>query len=150
MIEIIENDKRSILVVEDNPSYFEATLRSLRKAGVTGPIHHCRDGDEALSFLHREGSYSKAEDAPRPSLILLDLNLPGTSGYDVLHAIKADKKLKPIPVVVLSTSNNSTDIEACYAMGANSYMIKCIELNEFLSSIQKMTDFWLEIAMLPK
>ncbi len=150
MIDKLNADKRSILVVEDNPCDFEATLRSLRKAGVEGPIYHCVDGDDALKFLFRKGDYANPIDAPRPSLILLDLNLPGISGYEVLQAIKADDAIKAIPVVVLSTSNNSRDVESCYAMGANSYMTKCIDLAEFLVSIQRATDFWLEIVALPK
>lgn len=143
-------DARSILVVEDNPCDFEATLRSLRKAGVHLQIHHCVDGDDALNFLHRQEKYANAEDAPRPSLILLDLNLPGTNGYDVLQAIKSDERVKSIPVVVLSTSNNEKDVETCYAMGANSYMTKSIDLADFLASMQRMADFWLDIAVLPK
>ena len=139
-----------ILVVEDNPDDFEATERALRKAGISNPIHHCEDGEDALDFLFNRGEYSSVKDYPAPGLVLLDLNLPGTDGREVLQEMKNDPVKKSIPVIVLTTSTDSVDIEKCYDAGANSYMNKRIDLIEFMAAIQRMSDFWLEIALLPK
>ena len=146
----IGEQSQVILVVEDNPDDYEATERALKKSGIRNEIRHCVDGDDALDYLFREGEYSDPEDSPRPGLILLDLNLPGTDGREVLHELKSDEKLRNIPVIVLTTSTDERDIEACYAAGANSYMNKRINLVEFVQAIQRLTDFWLEIAILPK
>ncbi len=145
------NDKEQIiLVVEDNADDFEATYRSLRKAGICNKILRCEDGDDALDYLFRQGKYQDPETSPRPGVILLDLNLPGTDGKEVLQEVKADPNLKDIPVIVLTTSTDERDIKACYDAGANSYMSKRIDLKEFMEAIQRMSDFWLQIAILPK
>ena len=147
---MITSPSQVILVVEDNPDDFEATERALRKAGIANPIQRCVDGDDALDYLFREGEYSDPEKAPRPGLILLDLNLPGTDGREVLGELKKDDGLKSIPVIVLTTSTDERDIRSCYEAGANSYMSKRINLQEFMEAINRMSDFWLEIAVLPR
>ena len=139
-----------IMVIEDSPEDFEATERGFRKAGLQNPIIHCDDGDEALDYLHRRGRWEDPDSSPRPTVILLDLNLPGTDGREVLQDIKADEELRSIPVVVLTTSSDKRDIEACYLAGANSYVQKPVNLDGFLEAIQRLKDYWLEISILPR
>ena len=119
----------TILVVEDSPEDFEATRRALLKSGLRNGIRHCKNGEEALDYLHRRGPYQDPQSAPRPSMILLDLNMPGTDGRDVLTEIKSDASLKTIPVVILTTSTEERDVEACYAAGANSFVQKPVALD---------------------
>lgn len=141
---------RDIMIVEDSECDFEAAVRALRKACIGNRIIRCEDGDEVLDYLCRRGRYADPASSPRPGMILLDLNLPGTDGKEVLAVVKTDPDLKNIPVIVLTTSTDQRDIDACYAMGANSYMNKRIDMTEFMNAVQRMTDFWLEIALLPK
>ena len=140
----------TILVVEDSPEDYETTERAFRKAGMKNPIKHCEDGDDALDYLYQRGKYQNPEDAPRPAIILLDLNLPGTDGREVLEQVKGDKNLQKIPVVVLTTSNDEQDIEACYGYGANSYICKPVNMDRFIQSITMLSEYWFEITILPK
>jgi CheY-like chemotaxis protein len=142
--------KQPILLVEDSPEDFEATERALRRSGLKNPIFRCSDGDEALDFLHQRGRYSDPAQAPRPGIILLDLNLPGTDGREVLSEIKQEPALKRIPVVVLTTSSDQRDIDACYQAGANSYMQKPVDMDGFLKSIERLHGYWLEVVILPR
>lgn len=139
-----------ILLVEDSPEDAEATLRAFKKAGMANPIYHCEGGDEALDFLRRRGKYGNPETAPRPGMILLDLNMPGTDGREVLSEIKADTGLRQIPVIVLTTSADERDIQSCYRDGANSYIQKPVDMKGFLESIQRLVDYWYHIVLLPK
>lgn len=139
----------SILLVEDSPEDYEVTVRAFRKAKLVNPVFRCQDGEEALDYLYRRGPYADPVRSPRPGLILLDLNLPGTDGREVLARIKADPLLKTIPVVVLTTSADERDVEGCYRAGANSYVQKPVSLDAFLLSVQILKDYWLEIALLP-
>ena len=141
---------RPILIVEDSPEDYETILRAFKKAGLADPIFRCKDGDEAFDFLLRRGTYSDPSTSPRPGIILLDLNLPGTDGREVLREIKSHPALKSIPVVILTTSMNERDIEQCYQDGANSYIAKPVGLAEFFKAIQRLTDYWLEIVILPE
>lgn len=138
------------MIVEDSPEDLEATLRAFRKASLGNPIIHFSDGDEALDFLHRRGPYQDPANSPRPGIILLDLNLPGTDGRDILADIKGDFDLKIIPVIVLTTSSAEQDIQDCYRAGANSFILKPVDLNKFMESIQRLKDFWFEVALFPK
>lgn len=142
--------KQPILLVEDSPEDYEATQRALRRAGLANPIYRCEDGDEALDYLHGRGRFAGAGAAPRPGIILLDLNLPGTDGRAVLEEIKADESLRQIPVVVLTTSTDERDIERCYRAGANSYIKKPVDLDGFLRAIHCLKEFWFEIVILPR
>lgn len=139
-----------ILVVEDNPQDWEATKRAFHKSGLRNPIIHCEDGDEALDYLFRKGEYSDPKDSPRPGVILLDLNMPGTDGYQVLKEVKQDPSLNKIPVVVLTTSSDERDIGKCYGSGANSYIQKPVDLQGFMLAIEKLKEYWFEISILPK
>ena len=139
-----------ILLVEDSPEDFEATERALRKAGLRNPIFRCVDGEDALDFLYQRGTYADGAGAPRPGIILLDLNLPGTDGREVLAEIKTDPVLKQIPVVVLTTSSDQRDIDACYKSGANSYVQKPVDMDGFIKAIERLHGYWLEVVILPK
>lgn len=148
---------RVLLVVEDSDEDFAAFERIVQrsiqaKAGADAApidaIYRCCDGDEALEFLHQKGQYSP-KTAPRPSLILLDLNLSGCDGRDVLAHLKQDKRLKGIPVVIFTTSSNPKDIEACYQRGVNGYIIKPIDIQKLVRTIQLFIDYWFEASALP-
>lgn len=139
-----------ILLVEDSPEDYETTVRSLQKAGLKNPIVRCVDGDDALDYLYQRGEYRAPASAPRPGIVLLDLNLPGTDGREVLEEVKRDASLKTIPIVVLTTSSDERDIEQCYKLGANSYMIKPVDLDGFVKSMSRMKDYWFEVVILPK
>lgn len=138
-----------ILVVEDSDEHFEAVRRAFQKAGITNPVHRCGDGDEALDYLFRRGAYADPASAPRPAMILLDLNLPGTDGREVLDHLKADQVLRVLPVVVLSTSSSPGDIELCYRTGASSYIVKPVRFDEFLKTVQNLKNYWFDTVALP-
>lgn len=138
-----------VLLVEDSDEDFEVTLRVFKMVGLTNPIYRCASGDEALDFLHRRPPYDSPEKAPRPALILLDLNLTGTDGREVLEAIKSSEMLRKIPVVVLTTSNDETDIDACYDFGANSYIKKPMALSAFAEAIRRVKEYWFGVVILP-
>ena len=139
-----------ILLVEDSPEDYETTLRSLRKTGLKNPIVRCVDGEDALDYLYKRGAYSAPDAAPRPGLVMLDLNLPGTDGREVLAEAKGDSSLRAIPIVVLTTSSDERDIEQCYQLGANSYVQKPVDLAGFVKSISRMKDYWFEVVITPK
>lgn len=142
--------QQPILLVEDSPEDFEMTERSLRSAGLMNPIKHCEDGEEALEFLQQRRSNGKRSSTPPPGLILLDLNLPGTDGREVLAEIKQDEHLKLIPVIVLTTSSDERDIRDCYAMGANSYVQKPLNFDGFMKAMARLKDYWFEVVVIPK
>lgn len=135
-----------ILLVEDNPGDARLTLEAFGMRGASERVRHVVDGVEALAFLRREGGHGKA---PRPDLIVLDLNLPRLSGREVLAVIKADVALRSIPVVVLSTSQSQEDVLAAYNLHANCYVAKPADLDAFLLAIQSIEEFWLRTARLP-
>jgi CheY-like chemotaxis protein len=138
-----------LLVVEDSNEDFEALQRLLQRSSLTIPIQRCMNGDQALAFLYRTGRYEDCQNVPCPALIMLDLNLPGTDGREVLRRIKQDETLKKIPIVVFTTSNNPQDIEDCYQYGVNSYIIKPINFSQLKRDIQTLVDYWFEVTTLP-
>ncbi|MDP4027579.1 MAG: response regulator [Gallionella sp.] len=144
------NSAKSILIVEDNDDDYLATVRAFKKANLANPINRCTNGDQALDYLYHRGEFSEPGKAPQPSIILLDLNLPGTDGRGVLQIIKADPALMKIPVIVLTTSDAEQDIEKCYAAGANSYVKKPVDLEGFIKAIARLTEYWLDVSILPK
>ena len=121
----------------------------MQRSGLPLPLVHVGDGDSALDYLFHRGAYARADRAPRPRLILLDLNLPGTDGRQVLASIKADADLRRIPVVVFSTSRDERDIEACYRAGANSYVQKPVDLPEFRRALASLREYWFDTVVLP-
>jgi CheY-like chemotaxis protein len=135
-----------ILLVEDNPGDVRLTREALRDGKVRNNLSVVDDGVKALSFLRREGEYATA---PRPDLILLDLNLPRKSGREVLTEIKGDPELKSIPVVILTTSGAEQDIVRAYELNANCYVTKPVDLDQFITVVKSIEDFWLTIVRLP-
>ena len=135
-----------VLLIEDNPGDVRLTKEALKEGKVLNKLHVVEDGIEALAFLNREGKYS---DVPRPGLILLDLNLPKKDGRDVLAEIKTNGDLKRIPVVVLTTSHSEEDILKSYDLDANCYITKPVDLDQFISVVRSINEFWLSIVRLP-
>jgi two-component system, chemotaxis family, response regulator Rcp1 len=135
-----------ILLAEDNPADVRLTIEALRDAKVRNNLHVVENGVEALAFLRREGKYA---DSPHPDLILLDLNMPRMDGREVLAVIKADPELKRIPVVVLTTSRAEEDIVKSYDLHANCYISKPVDLDQFITVVRSIEDFWLTIVRLP-
>jgi chemotaxis family two-component system response regulator Rcp1 len=135
-----------ILMVEDNPGDVRLTVEAFKETKVHNNLNVVGDGTEALSFLRREGQYI---DAPRPDLILLDLNLPKKDGREVLEEIKADQDLKRIPVVILTTSQAEEDILKTYNLHANCYITKPVDLDQFIKVVKSIEVFWLTIVKLP-
>ncbi|NND60965.1 MAG: response regulator [Gammaproteobacteria bacterium] len=141
-----ELDNRPILlIVEDSPEDFELIRRGLLKAGLEHSLHHCLDGDAALDYLQAQDANVRL-----PALILLDLNLPGTDGKQVLEEIKNDNRLALIPTVIFSNSNNINDVNACYALGANSFVEKPLGPAAFADVMQQLRDYWLQRVRLPE
>lgn len=136
-----------ILLVEDNLGDVRLTMEALKSASIKTNLHTVRDGAAALAFLGREGTYA---DAPRPHIVLLDLNLPKMSGPQVLEQMKADQSLKSIPVIILTTSENPSDVAVSYELYANCYVSKPLEISVFRDVVRKIDEFWFSIARLPE
>jgi CheY-like chemotaxis protein len=136
-----------LLIVEDNDEDYETTLRVLRKSPVERQILRCTHGDDALDYLYKREKYADPG-VKRPSVILLDLNLPGTDGREVLQTIKQHEALRSIPVVILSTSSNPLDIETSYQNGANSYLVKPVDFPSFVHSMQTFDNYWFRVVVL--
>ena len=134
-----------ILLVEDNPGDVRLTREALKEAKVVNNLHVVEDGVIALDFLYRRASYTEA---PRPDLILLDLNLPRKNGREVLAEIKSDEMLKAIPVVILTTSHAEEDILRAYNLHANCYVTKPVDFLQFATVIRSLEDFWLTVVTL--
>ncbi|BDT90795.1 MULTISPECIES: response regulator [Nocardia] len=136
-----------ILLVEDDPGDELMTREAFEDNKIGNTLHVARDGEEALEFLYRQGRYA---DAPRPDLILLDLNLPKYDGRQVLEKIKADPDLSHIPVVVLTTSAAEEDILRSYRLHANAYVTKPVDLDQFVAAIKQIDDFFVQVVRLPR
>ena len=136
-----------ILLVEDNPGDVVLTKRALRSGKVLNNLHVVNDGTDALAFLRKEGKY---EQAPRPDLILLDLNMPRVSGQEVLEKIKSNDALASIPVVVLTTSKAEEDIVKTYKLHANSYITKPVDWQQFINVVRLIEEYWFTIVKLPQ
>ena len=136
-----------VLLVEDNPGDVRLTQEAFRDANRSIHLHVASDGVEALAFLRREGAYA---DAPRPGMILLDLNLPRMDGREVLAHIKEDDSLKRIPTVILTTSDAEVDIVKSYQLQANCYLNKPVQLDAFEGLVKSINDFWLTKVKLPQ
>ena len=135
-----------ILLVEDNPGDVRLTREALREGGLAVEMTAVPDGEEALAYLRRDGEHG---DAPRPDLVLLDLNLPRKNGVEVLEEIKADPDLRAVPVIMLTTSASARDVSACYDRGVNCYVVKPLDLDDFTRLVQAINSFWFEVAVLP-
>lgn len=135
-----------ILMVEDNPGDVRLTLEALKTSALRNDLRVVEDGEAALAYLRREGKYSGA---PRPDLILLDLNLPRKNGREVLAEVKADERLRSIPVVILTTSKDEEDMLKTYNLHANCYISKPADLNQFSTVVKAIESFWFTVVTLP-
>ncbi|WP_231749739.1 response regulator [Polaribacter sp. BAL334] len=138
-------NKTHILLVEDNEGDIILTIDAFEESKIDSKISVARNGQEALDFLYKKGSFSNVE---KPDLILLDINMPIFNGHEVLIKIKEDPILKKIPVIMLTTSSNQQDIDKAYENHANSYITKPVEIQDFLDAILKIKEFWLQLTTL--
>ena len=140
---------KSILLVEDNPDDEVLTLRALRKNRIDNPVVVVRDGAEALDYLFGRGHHAVEKPRPRPALILLDLNLPRTTGHEVIVEIKRSSRLRTIPVIILTTSADPRDVESAYAAGANGYVQKPMDFGSFVERLADLHEFWIGKGTVP-
>ncbi len=134
-----------ILVVEDNATDAELTLRALKKTALTKLVYHVKDGVEALDFLFATGEYSNRDVENTPKVIVLDLKMPKVNGFDVLKIIKADNRTLMIPVVVYTSSKEPEDIHKCNKLGVNSYVVKPVESDKFTRVVAEMGAYWMNV-----
>lgn len=146
----MENTIAEILLVEDNQQDAEMTIRALRKSHVVNDIVHVTNGVLALDFLFAKGTYAGRQIANLPRLILLDLKIPKLDGIEVLERIKSSEATRTIPVVVLTSSRENPDIERCYALGVNSYIVKPVEFESFTKAVTTAGIYWLLVNQLPE
>lgn len=139
-----------ILLVEDNPQDLELTLRALRKRNLTNRIQLARDGAEAVEFIFCEGEHAQRKIDNGPKVILLDLKLPKVDGLEVLRRIKGDPRTKNIPVVVLTSSKEQSDVVESYRLGVNSYIVKPVNFESFVAAVQDLGMYWLLLNQPPK
>ncbi|NKE34391.1 response regulator [Natronococcus sp. JC468] len=135
-----------LLLVEDNPGDVRLTREAFKQGRIDNDLHTVSDGSDALDFLHQRGEY---EDAPRPDLILLDLNLPRKDGEEVLAELKDDPELQSIPVIVLTSSRAEEDIARSYELHANAYLTKPVDPDEFIETVRAFEKFWFSVVRLP-
>ena len=135
-----------ILLIEDSPADILLTREAFEESRILNTLHVAEDGVQAMDFLHRHGAYASA---PRPDLILLDLNLPRKNGREVLAEIKADPDLRKIPIVVLTTSSAEEDVLKAYDLNANCYVVKPVGFDNFMEAMQSIRHFWFSIVTLP-
>jgi two-component system response regulator len=136
---------QSILVVDDNEDDYEAVARAFKKVGLTNPVSLCTTGQAAMDFLKPDGPHKE----DMPVLIMLDLNMPGMDGFQVLQRIRENAATRQIPVVIWTTSSNEKDIDACYQLGANAFMQKPAIFDDLVESIRRLRQYWFETALLP-
>jgi CheY-like chemotaxis protein len=141
---------RAILIVDDSDDDYDAIVRALSRDGkLANPLHRCENGQQALDYLFHRGPYQETDEVA-PGIILLDLNLPGIDGRKILATLKSDDKLRQIPVIVMTNSNAERDVEECYKLGANTYVRKFFNWPEFCMLVQRLKEYWFEVATLPK
>ena len=138
-----------VLMVEDNPNDVELTLRAFKKSNLENNVHVVKDGEEALEFVFGTGRYAGRDINFPPKVILLDLKLPKVTGIEVLRKIKGDERTKTIPVVVVTSSQESQDIDECYRLGVNSYIQKPIEFENFVKAVTDVGLYWLLVNKSP-
>jgi len=137
-----------ILLVEDNPQDAEITLRALKRANFANRVQWLKDGEEALSFLFSEGPY-EAKPRPRPRVMLLDIKMPKLDGIEVLKRIKADSRTRSLPVVMLTSSKEETDLVRSYDLGANSYLVKPVDFQRFSEEVTRVGYYWVAMNQIP-
>lgn len=140
----IENFQNvDILFIEDNHLDAELALRALKRSNMSSTVYRVEDGVEALDFIFHRGIYAARADSPLPKVILLDLKLPRINGLEVLRAIKADERTRSLPVVIFTSSREDPDIQAAYALGVNSYVIKPVDFDFFMETMKNLGVYWL-------
>lgn len=144
------NSEVEILIVEDNLSDAEMTIRALNKNHLANKVVHLKDGAEALDFVFAEGTYSDRKIENTPKVILLDLKMPKVNGIQVLNRIKSDERTKKIPVVVLTSSKEDPDIQECYRLGVNSYVVKPVQFESFVKAISDLGLYWMILNQPPR
>jgi len=133
-----------ILLVEDNPNDAELSIREIKKNNLANNLYHVRDGAEAMDFIFAEGQYSENRDiGSPPKLIIMDIKMPKVNGIEVLERLKSDDRTKSTPVIMLSSSRENPDIAKCYALGANSYIVKPLNFEGFSEAIRSLSFYWL-------
>ncbi len=136
-------DPVAILLVEDNPMDVELTVRAFKRNKMRNPVTIVRDGQEALDYIRRQGAYADPENSPVPGLILLDIRLPRVDGLEVLRELKSHPVYRPIPVVMLTTSQDDSDVAKSYDLGANSYIVKPVDFDKFLEVVERIELYWI-------
>jgi len=144
------NAEVEVLLVEDSPRDAEMTLRALHKRNLANRIVHVKDGQEALDWLFGQGAYAARDASNKPNVVLLDLKLPKVDGLEVLRAIRGDERLKLLPVVVLTSSNEDRDVMESYNLGVNSYIVKPVEFENFSAAVAETGHYWLLLNQNPK
>ena len=142
----MDYDDIEILFVEDSLDDSVLTIRALIKSGFTNKLLHVKDGAEALEFMYCQGIYASRNIEKKPKLILLDLKMPKISGMQVLKKLKSDPENKSIPIVILTSSREDPDIENCYSLGANSYIVKPVDSNNFFNAIKEIGLYWMVLS----
>ncbi len=145
----MEPSKPIILLVDDDRADQQIIKRIVDQGGLSATLRVVSSGKEALDYLGRNGAYTPPADAPTPSLILLDLNMPGMSGLDLLSVIRNNPQTKLLPIVILTTSDQESDIVQSYERGANSYLTKPIKYDEFVRVIRELDEYWFDLTVLP-
>jgi two-component system response regulator len=146
----MENTEVEILLVEDSIHDAEMTIRALKQNNLSNKIVHLKNGALALNFIFGKGEYAGRDLTNKPKLILLDLKMPKVDGIEVLEALKADENTRKIPVVVLTSSKESPDIERCYELGVNSYIVKPVGFESFLEAVTKLGFYWMLLNQPPE
>lgn len=139
-----------VLLVEDNPSDAELTLRALKKKNLANRLFHVKDGAEAIDFVFAQGAYSNRRVEYGPKVVLLDLKLPKIDGIEVLRKIKLDDRTKKIPVVVMTSSREDRDLVDCYNLGVNGYVVKPVEFDDFARAVSELGCYWLLVNETPR
>jgi len=147
--EPVEQKSVCILVVEDDPGHRELISEAIKDTEILNNTQLVKDGDEALHYLYREGEYGNEQKYPKPDLILLDLKLPGLNGKDVLRKIKSNAETRMIPVIILTVSALDKDIDECYALGANGYITKPMDFEQFVAIVKTIPFYWTFVNSLP-
>ena len=142
--------EHSLLIIEDNNEDFQTVVRALKKCGFSSSIYHCESGDDVMEYLKKTENPPAGEEITVPELILLDLNLPGMDGKEILAKIRQNEIYKKVPVVILTTSKNERDVEECYAYGANSYIEKPVDMEKFLATVKQIKEYWFETNIFSK
>jgi len=146
----MKQERVDLLLVEDNDSDAELTIRHLKKNNMANNLFHVKDGEEALEFIFATGKYAGQGDSTnRPKIILLDIQMPKVSGIEVLKQLKGDPRTRSIPVVILTSSKEDPDIQKCYALGVNSYIVKPVNFESFAEAIKNFGFYWLLLNQPP-